>query len=267
VWRKLPRPVSRSRQPGRQTVWPRPGLTLLVSFGVLIAAASCTDRGAAPVAQFTATPPSGPFPLTVFFDATASSDLDGAIVRYDWYYGDGTYGEGITTTHTFVRYGPHNVTLVVTDDDGLTGTATKWIGLIGPCGEYVPTPGTAKIVQVIDAPPEEYGCHDAVSIVFDFTPTDPSAPEKYLQPYWSDSGNHLTVGGGENPPRQWALDQGIAVGAEFPCVRKDETTPGPCTPVIFVFPTIDYSSWATYCLRVCRAAARRLHGSLNATCS
>ncbi|MDV7396117.1 PKD domain-containing protein, partial [Arthrospira platensis SPKY1] len=43
-----------------------------------------------PVASLTASPLVGDPPMLVQFDASASSDADGQIVRYDWDFGDGT---------------------------------------------------------------------------------------------------------------------------------------------------------------------------------
>ena len=51
---------------------------------------------------------------TVTFDASASSDNVG-IVSYEWDFGDGTTGTGITTTHTYTNPGNYMVTLTVKD--------------------------------------------------------------------------------------------------------------------------------------------------------
>ncbi len=58
----------------------------------------------------------------VAFNGTASTDPDGTIVRYDWDFGDGTVltDAGPTPTHTYTTVGIYNVTLTVTDDDGLS---------------------------------------------------------------------------------------------------------------------------------------------------
>ena len=52
------------------------------------------------------------------FDATNSSDDDGAISTYHWDFGDGTEGFGPRADHVYSRYGSYNVTLTVTDDRG-----------------------------------------------------------------------------------------------------------------------------------------------------
>jgi len=61
-----------------------------IALGVLLLVAGCIFVGNIhPVASFTATPSSGTTPLTVSFDATASSDADGTIETYYWDFGVG----------------------------------------------------------------------------------------------------------------------------------------------------------------------------------
>ncbi|MDQ3023810.1 MAG: PKD domain-containing protein, partial [bacterium] len=58
-----------------------------------------------PVAALTADPLSGAAPLTVTFNAGASTDSDGTIIRYEWdFEGDGSFGDPTTvptTTHIY----------------------------------------------------------------------------------------------------------------------------------------------------------------------
>lgn len=61
---------------------------------------------------------------TVTFDGSASYDPDGSITSYDWNFGDGTTGSGITTTHAYSVAGTYTVSLTVTDNGGLTATDT-----------------------------------------------------------------------------------------------------------------------------------------------
>lgn len=87
-----------------------------------------------PTASFNTSPESGDIPLVVSFDASASSDLDGTIVTYDWDFGDGnTESDSIaTTTHTYTVAGEHTVVLTVTDNDALTDTQTGFVTANGP---------------------------------------------------------------------------------------------------------------------------------------
>jgi len=59
-------------------------------------------------------------------DASSSYDNDGSIVSYHWNFGDGeTYDTSSqTTSYVYSNAGEYTVTLVVTDDDGLTGSDT-----------------------------------------------------------------------------------------------------------------------------------------------
>lgn len=57
----------------------------------------------------------------VGFNASGSSDNAG-IVSYEWDFGDGANGTGITTTHTYTNPGTYLVTLTVKDAANNTGT-------------------------------------------------------------------------------------------------------------------------------------------------
>ena len=77
---------------------------------------------APPTAAFMITPASGPAPLDVSFDASTSIDTDGSIVSYSWDFGDGNFGSGVSTNHTYQSDGLYSPTLTVTDDDGAIDT-------------------------------------------------------------------------------------------------------------------------------------------------
>jgi len=57
---------------------------------------------------------------TIVFDASGSFDEDGVIVSYYWDFGDGENGSGISPSHVYKDPGQYNVTLVVTDNNGIT---------------------------------------------------------------------------------------------------------------------------------------------------
>ncbi len=59
---------------------------------------------------------------SMVFEAIKSSDSDGEIVSYSWNFGDGSMGSGVTVSHTFNETGGYMVSLLVTDDEGLTDT-------------------------------------------------------------------------------------------------------------------------------------------------
>ena len=78
-----------------------------------------------PVAAATATPATGPAPLSVQLDARASSDTDGDPLTYQWNFGDGTPpGAGPTASHSFSADGLYQVMLTVSDGKGGNANAT-----------------------------------------------------------------------------------------------------------------------------------------------
>lgn len=93
----------------------------------LVGNASCIPNEA-PVAALTATPQSGPAPLTVAFDASGSTDADGSITEYTFTFGDGSapetrkvsdLGEAAkTTNHTYLGPGTYRAILSVKDNSG-----------------------------------------------------------------------------------------------------------------------------------------------------
>jgi DNA-binding beta-propeller fold protein YncE len=69
----------------------------------------------APVARFSAKPAAAGSPST--FDASASTDSDGSVARYDWKFGDGStlLNGGAKPSHTYGANGKYTVTVTVTD--------------------------------------------------------------------------------------------------------------------------------------------------------
>ncbi|MFZ2055620.1 MAG: PKD domain-containing protein [Candidatus Aminicenantales bacterium] len=87
--------------------------------------------GENPVASFTATPTSGPSPLTVTFDGSASYDSDGSIVSYKWSFGE-EEASGAIVSHTYTTSGTFRAHLTVTDNDGNTDSASEVIQVSKP---------------------------------------------------------------------------------------------------------------------------------------
>src|SRR6185436_1751640 len=61
---------------------------------------------------------------TASFSAAASVDPNGSIVSFAWDFGDGAAGDGETVSHIYANDGDFTVHLTVTDNDGLTDSAT-----------------------------------------------------------------------------------------------------------------------------------------------
>jgi glucose/arabinose dehydrogenase len=120
----------------------------------------------APNAVIQATPLSGPAPLTVTFDGSASSDPNaGDTLTYSWdLNGDGTFGDALTaqTSHQYTQ-GTYTVQLKVTDTSGLFDTASVSI-------QAGNSPPTASIDAPVAGTPWQVG----QSITFSGHATDPN---------------------------------------------------------------------------------------------
>ena len=64
--------------------------------------------------------------MTVSF-TDQSTDADGSIVSRNWNFGDGNSSTATNPTHTYASSGSYNVTLTVTDNDGLTDSTSQSI--------------------------------------------------------------------------------------------------------------------------------------------
>ena len=84
-----------------------------------------------PTAVMSATPTSGPGPLTVTFDGSASSDADGTIVAWSWAFGDGQFSVGARTAHMYSGPATYTASLTVTDNGGASNTTTTTIAVTG----------------------------------------------------------------------------------------------------------------------------------------
>ncbi len=72
--------------------------------------------------------------MTLSVDGSASSSPDASALTYAWSFGDGGVGSGVTASHTYAVMGIYEVSLTVTNADGMTDTA-------------------AQSVTIFDAPP------------------------------------------------------------------------------------------------------------------
>jgi PKD repeat protein len=90
-------------------------------------------EGDRPKADFTFSPGAPAPGQDVFFNAsTTTAGAGRRIVRYEWDFGNGQAGSGVTTALRFAADGTYTVTLTVTDDAGLTGVASKPVKIATP---------------------------------------------------------------------------------------------------------------------------------------
>jgi PKD repeat protein len=114
----------------------------------------------------------------VGFSAHRSHDPEGRIASYRWSLGDGSTAEGVAVSHRYLSSGLYNVTLVVTDEEGLSGKAailvdvlsppeghTDWVELIAEGSGPLELPGQRGQITV--------NASDAVPILFFMYPDNP----------------------------------------------------------------------------------------------
>jgi PKD repeat protein len=133
-----------------------------------------------PLAAFSVSPSSGGAGDIFGFDASASSDPDGTVVQYYWFFGDGSSAVGAVQDHSYRAPGTYGVSLGALDDSGTFGIATRVI-TVGPSGlgfgpfapEFFPPRLTLSRVKVshsgavsftVGCPASTGGCSGAVTL-------------------------------------------------------------------------------------------------------
>jgi PKD repeat protein len=160
--------------------------------------------GAQPISVGAGLPPTGTFtfsPATpainepVLFNASNVQPAPGRrIVSYDWNFGNGRTGSGVTTSTTYGAVGTYSVTLTVTDDAGqritIPGTVNiSATGALTAALTVSPSAGTTSTNFFFDASASRPGPSPIVEYRFNFgdtTPevvgTSPSTTHRYLIP-------------------------------------------------------------------------------------
>jgi PKD repeat protein len=88
----------------------------------------------------------------VLFDASASRDPDGAITSYEWDFGDGNKGSGVTARHNYRAPGTYKVKLTVRDNAGLgnsSATIEHAVTVNAPPVPQISGPGVACVNESI----------------------------------------------------------------------------------------------------------------------
>lgn len=88
-------------------------------FFAVIENSAATPGNTPPTASFTSTLiDMNLSEITLRFDASGSTDVDGDSLRYLWHFGDGARAEGLVVDHTFALGANRTVTLTVLDGEG-----------------------------------------------------------------------------------------------------------------------------------------------------
>ena len=80
-----------------------------------------------PTAVISAVPTTGVAPLSVAFDGSRSTDIDGTIAAWAWSFGDGSSGSGPMITHVYSTAGFYVANVTVTDNGGASNTTSVTI--------------------------------------------------------------------------------------------------------------------------------------------
>jgi hypothetical protein len=110
-----------------------------------------------PQAAFTYHPVDSYVNVTITFDASASTAgrSNDTIVKYEWDFGDGTpkvSNTSFITTHAFAQVTNYNVTLNITNSEGLWSTTSRILTIlppIGPTADFMLYPATPKANQTV----------------------------------------------------------------------------------------------------------------------
>jgi PKD repeat protein len=133
--------------------------------------------------DFTMSPSNPGVNQTIFFNASASRAATGrTLVSYDWDFGKGTSGTGVTVTKTYAEPGTYTITLKVTDDAAAFASTTKTLVV----GSDASKP-TARLTSSPAAPTT------ATTVFFDGSASTPaSAPIVSYQFTWGDNTTDTT---------------------------------------------------------------------------
>lgn len=160
------------------TVTDARGATATKTTGIVVAV------GAPPTTvDFTMSPANPGVNQTIFFNASASRAATGrTLVKYDWDFGKGTTGSGVTVTKTYAEPGTYTITLKVTDDAAAFASTTKTLQV----GSDASKP-TARLTSSPTAPTT------ATDVFFDASASTPaSSPIVSYQFTWGDNTSDTT---------------------------------------------------------------------------
>jgi PKD repeat protein len=130
-------------------------------------------------------PTSGLVGQTLTFSGSGSSDPDGQIVTYAWDLGDGTTASAVEVSHSYNAAGAYQVTLTVTDNGGLSDSATQTVQVTEPVAKQPPM---ASIVGQM---------RGLVGQTLTFSGSGSTDPDGQVVSYAWDLGDGTTASGAE----------------------------------------------------------------------
>ncbi len=146
-----------------------------------------------PTAVVSSSTAAGSAPLAVTFNGSGSTAASGStIASYAWSFGDGTTATGASASHSFTSAGTYTTTLTVTDNKGLTNSAsTPIVVSAAPVVNKVPTAvvsatptsGTSPLVASFDGSASTDSDGTIASYIWNFgdgsTASGPKASHTY----------------------------------------------------------------------------------------
>ena len=115
---------------------------VLIMLALVVATSIAAAANQAPIARISAYRAEAPG-LAVAYDATASSDPDGQVVRFQWLFGDGTTGSGSSVIHTYAQASAYTVTLLVGDNGGAASLVTQTVDVANLRSRSTASPSTS----------------------------------------------------------------------------------------------------------------------------
>ena len=183
-----------------------------------------TGTASADVTVVAAIPPVAMFSLTqkyldVAVDGSGSYDLDGTIASFAWTFGDGSSAAGMTATHTYAAAGTYTIILTVTDNDGLTGSASTSVTVLAAQNPVAMFTWTQTYLDVTVDGSGSYDLDGTiVSYVWSFgdgaSATGPTAAHSYA----ADGTYTITLTVTDNDGLTGSDSKSITVGAAIPPV-------------------------------------------------
>jgi len=172
----------------------------LVPLGVIL------PPGDAPTASLQFSPGSPVVAQDITFDGTASCggpvvggtcQSSNQIVRWDWNFGDGDTAAGATVRHNYQNAATFTVTLTVTNDRGVTGSATKSVTVstsAAPTADFIVSPATIHAGDALTGTPVNFNAS-----------TSKPGPNRTIVNWAWDFGDGTSAVGTPTPPAKTYL--------------------------------------------------------------